>query len=107
MPDFKLRGNIVDPDTVISAGASIEETLDIDGMNGAISLHIISSAEVTIQMQCSNIEGSFIVPNGWTDIVHSTGEAIYEIAIPICMNAKVVLTAGGSDATVSCAVAGA
>ena len=107
MLNYRFKGPICPADTVIAANTTYSKELDIDGMRGAFSMHIISDADVTINMECSNLADDFTVPAGWTDISHSAGVGLYEIVIPICIKAKINITAGGSDATVSCAIAGA
>ena len=107
MPDYKLKGRICEDNTVITASTTYAKILDIDGMAGAIAIHILSDVEVTINVECSALENVFTTPNGWTDIVHAGGQGYYEIAIPICVKAKINLKATSGDVTVSCAMAGA
>ena len=107
MPDFQLQGDIIEPNTLVPANDTYEKELDIWGMAGAISLHIITDQDVTVNMKCSNLEDSFVTPNGWTDIAHSAGEGFYEIAIPICLKAKIVIATGGTGTRISASMAGA
>ena len=106
MPDYKLQGNIIEPGSVITANTTYAKILDIKGMSGAFSLHIMSDQDLTINIQCSNLDNFFVEPNGWTAISHPAGEHFYELAFPICKKAKIHLKAGGSDTTVSAAMAG-
>lgn len=107
MPDFKLKGNICELNTLIQAGDTYSKVLDIDGMAGAISIHLTTDADLNINMECSNIKNVFEVPNGWADIIHSTGGGFYEIAIPICTKARINLIAQTTNVHVTASVVGA